>query len=166
MVQDLLNRGLKATNDMEMQVSVLCLLMLKYYPEESYKEILAKCSSSEERLEVYLKAIEGFEPADVDYKRTEAIALYVRIKESFNYEQSYEAIKAPSILFKPLHPLYQSSLSENYNLSTVCSNFQGVTYIEGNHISILESRILAEEIEKFITNNQRVEISSYNNERK
>lgn len=82
------------------------------------------------------------------------VSIYKRTKGSFNYATTFSKINSKVVLFKSKFVSIQG-LSPDYELSKVCGQDVEVFDIEANHVSILESPILAQYInERFAVKNK------------
>ncbi|KAK9875963.1 hypothetical protein WA026_011065 [Henosepilachna vigintioctopunctata] len=154
MMTELVKTELKASTEADKYVLILCRLMMKFYPLDvvaSYNEVLSKCPSTEEKLDVFMKATESLKQFSEEYRRTATIALCARVMEISVYKPSYGKVNASAKLFKASSPLFKSILPEDYNLSKVCNNLEGIETFEGDHVSMLQNPSLAERINELLS---------------
>ncbi|KAK9884211.1 hypothetical protein WA026_005161 [Henosepilachna vigintioctopunctata] len=136
----------------EFETILLCHFMALYMPYEIVKrnkEAMLTASNLQDRITVLIQASKGATSFSEEYLRASASAVYYRVKQVMSYEPKFKKIQSPARLCKPSRTL-MNNLTEDYGLSEICNNFLGVSYFDGNHVSMLENIKLAESVNEFL----------------
>lgn len=76
------------------------------------------------------------------------LALVNRIKSLTHRKDNFKRIKATSKLWK-CDPALIKDYPDDYNLSQYCDDFVGLSSIDGDHLTILNSEVTIREINEF-----------------
>ncbi|CAH1187511.1 unnamed protein product [Phyllotreta striolata] len=135
------------------ETGLLSHLLSFYLPTEvisENQEKLLKCDTWKERLEVAKDIIRPITPDKLELHTKLANGFYNRIKAIDAYSPSYDKLKSKLRLWKPAVGLTKD-IEEDYGLSRISESPIDIETFDGNHLSILHNRLVAESINSIIT---------------
>ncbi|KAL1501269.1 hypothetical protein ABEB36_006624 [Hypothenemus hampei] len=151
---------LEVESEEKFQISMLVHLLSILVPFEiiaQHVEKLMKLNTIYERLE-YSEIIVGSDheiPHSVNYVKSFTLSIYNRLKGIMNWKPEYQ-LKSKVVLLKPT--MVSTELSDaDYGLSKYCEQPVDVKVFEGNHISILDNKEVADTINRYLNVNEQPE---------
>ncbi|XP_057672284.1 fatty acid synthase-like [Diorhabda carinulata] len=136
------------------ETSLICHLLSFYLPRElisNQKERIFKCNEWNERLDIAEEIIKQviISPETIAFQRALTNGLYNRIKSCESYIPSFDKLKSRIILFKPTKQT-ANDIDDDYGLSQITESQVQTIVFEGNHLSIVENDLLANEINSLL----------------
>ncbi|XP_024885303.1 fatty acid synthase [Temnothorax curvispinosus] len=139
MLKMTLEQYLPSATEEELQNNILLTIMDNMQSTLSGKLLLdvEKCKTWEEKLDIFLSYLP--DKTSIETKKTLCTTIYTHLLALRNYDSSsLERIRSPITLLRPTTHLVDMN-EEDYGLHKITRDKVDVHYIEGNHVTILDS---------------------------
>lgn len=147
-----LQQGLVLDSPEELQISLLCAILSMFLPFDlilQKRPELALCHGFQKKVEFARNLIPPDTPNRDQLNEQSAIVIYKRIKTCLNYKFEEPKLKSNIFLFKTTQPMVVGC-DDDYKLSEMFEKPVKVAVIDADHVTILESEQLVQEVQKLL----------------
>ncbi|KAK6640571.1 hypothetical protein RUM44_012267 [Polyplax serrata] len=117
------------------------------------KEELLACPTWEDKVAYMEKVIPERVVHSKDHQRRVTYDVRRRLTAVVGYDtSSHKKLKSKVVLVRPAEQFFMANFPDHYNLAGLCENPVDVHFVEGNHLSILQSQKLADIINEIYKN--------------
>ncbi|RLU24885.1 hypothetical protein DMN91_002976 [Ooceraea biroi] len=142
LLKAMIEQFMPSSTQEELQNNVLLSIMDMLQPGVSGKLLLAleKCANWEKKLDSFISHIpRDSVPLSVENQRALCTTIYRHVVALKNYDPSALQLRTPITLLKPTKPSVPLALEEDYGLRKITRDKVEVHYIEGNHVTMVDS---------------------------
>lgn len=132
-------------------LSYIMELFLAKNELETFRKQLRSTEGLTEKIALSTKFIPKVPNFSKEFLENYALAIIARVKGLLFYEKSFTKIQSCVKLVKSKTQIIKN-FDEDYKLRSYCADFAGFTVVDGDHMSMLDNKNLAMEINEFFDN--------------